>query len=78
MQDNKCLPSIYHSLIPPSQPDWEFYSFDELAEIAEDDDVRVTDIDSLKAYLDSRSWDLKYKYRGDDAPESFQFEVLFS
>ena len=53
------------------QTKWEFYTFNQLAEIAEDDDVNVTDVDSLKAYLDSIS--CYYKYLGND-----QFDVLFA
>ncbi len=55
------------------QTKWEFYTFNQLAEIAEEDDVNVTDFDSLKAYLDSRSNELEYKYLGND-----QFDVLFA
>ena len=57
----------------PPQTKWEFYTFNQLAEIAEDDGVNVTDFDSLKAYLDSRSNELEYKYLGND-----QFDVLFA
>lgn len=55
------------------QTKWEFYTFNQLAEIAEDDDVIVNGFDSLKEYLDSRSNELEYKYLGND-----QFDVLFA
>ena len=55
------------------QTKWEFYTFNQLAEIAEDDDVNINGFDSLKEYLDSRSNELEYKYLGND-----QFDVLFA
>ena len=55
------------------QTKWEFYTFNQLAEIAEDDDVNINGFDSLKEYLDSRSNELEYKYMGND-----QFDVLFA
>jgi len=55
------------------QTKWEFYTFNQLAEIAEDDDVNINGFDSLKEYLDSRSNELVYKYMGND-----QFDVLFA
>ena len=55
------------------QTKWEFYTFNQLAEIAEDDDVNINGFDSLKEYLDSRSNELVYKYLGND-----QFDVLFA
>ena len=55
------------------QTKWEFYTLNQLAEIAEDDDVNINGFDSLKEYLDSRSNELEYKYLGND-----QFDVLFA
>ena len=55
------------------QTKWEFYTFNQLAEIAADDDVNINGFDSLKEYLDSRSNELVYKYMGND-----QFDVLFA
>jgi len=55
------------------QTKWELYTFNQLAEIAEDDDVNINGFDSLKEYLDSRSNELEYKYMGND-----QFDVLFA
>jgi hypothetical protein len=55
------------------QTKWEFYTFNQLAEIAEDDGIDINGFDSLKAYLDSRSNELVYKYMGND-----QFDVLFA
>ena len=55
------------------QTKWEFYTFNQLAEIAEDDDVNINGFDSLKEYLDSRGNELEYKYLGND-----QFDVLFA
>ena len=55
------------------QTKWELYTFNQLAEIAEDDDVNINGFDSLKEYLDSRSNELEYKYLGND-----QFDVLFA
>ena len=55
------------------QTTWEFYTFNQLAEIAADDDVDINGFDSLKEYLDSRSNELEYKYMGND-----QFDVLFA
>jgi len=55
------------------QTKWELYTFNQLAEIAEDDDVDIDGFDSLKAYLDSRSNELVYKYMGND-----HFDVLFA
>ena len=55
------------------QTKWEFYTFNQLAEIAADDDVDINGFDSLKEYLDSRSNELEYKYLGND-----QFDVLFA
>ncbi len=56
-----------------SQTKWEFYTFNQLAEIAEDDDTVINNFDDLKAYLESRSNELEYKYLGND-----QFDVLFA
>ena len=56
-----------------TQTKWELYTFNQLAEIAEDDDVDINGFDSLKEYLDSRSNELEYKYMGND-----QFDVLFA
>ena len=55
------------------QTKWEFYTFNQLAEIAEDDGVDINGFDSLKEYLDSRSNELVYKYMGND-----HFDVLFA
>jgi hypothetical protein len=55
------------------QTKWELYTFNQLAEIAADDDVDINGFDSLKEYLDSRSNELEYKYMGND-----QFDVLFA
>ena len=55
------------------QTKWELYTFNQLAEIAADDDVNINGFDSLKEYLDSRSNELEYKYMGND-----QFDVLFA
>ena len=55
------------------QTKWELYTFNQLAEIAADDDVDINGFDSLKEYLDSRSNELVYKYLGND-----QFDVLFA
>lgn len=55
------------------QTKWEFYTFNQLAEIAEDDDVEIDGFNSLKEYLDSRSNELVYIYMGND-----QFDVLFA
>ena len=55
------------------QTKWELYTFNQLAEIAADDDVDINGFDSLKEYLDSRSNELVYKYMGND-----QFDVLFA
>ncbi len=57
----------------PPQTKWEFYTFNQLAEIAEDDGIDINGFDSLKEYLDSRSNELEYKYLGND-----QFDVLFA
>ena len=53
------------------QTKWEFYTFNQLAEIAEDDGIDINGFDSLKEYLDSIS--CYYKYLGND-----QFDVLFA
>ena len=55
------------------QTKWELYTFNQLAEIAADDDVDINGFDSLKEYLDSRSNEPVYKYMGND-----QFDVLFA
>jgi len=55
------------------QTKWEFYTFNQLAEIAEDDGIDINGFDSLKEYLDSRSNELVYKYMGND-----HFDVLFA
>lgn len=54
------------------QTKWELYTFDQLAEIAEWDDVKVDNVDDVKAYLDNRN-DVFYKHIGDD-----KFDVLFA
>ena len=55
------------------QTKWVFYTFNQLAEIAEDDGIDINGFDSLKEYLDSRSNEIEYKYMGND-----QFDVLFA
>ncbi len=54
------------------QTKWELMTYDELVEIAADNDVVVNTIDDLTAYYRSKG-DVQLVYLGND-----QFDVLFA
>ena len=54
------------------QTKWELMTYDELVEIAADDDVVVNGLDDLMNYLSGRN-DIQIVYLGND-----RFDVLFA
>jgi len=56
-----------------TQTEWEVLSFEDLVEIAADDDVTVSNETEMLDYLKSRSYDMEFEVRADG-----QYNVLFA
>tara|TARA_S200002703_G_C3630042_1_gene193478 strand:+ start:352 stop:537 length:186 start_codon:yes stop_codon:yes gene_type:complete len=56
-----------------TQTEWEVLSFEDLVEIAADDDVTVSNESEMLDYLKGRSYDLEFEVRADG-----QYNVLFA
>ena len=56
-----------------TQTEWEVLSFEDLQEIAADDDVIVSNESEMLDYLKGRSYDLEFEVRADG-----QYNVLFA
>jgi hypothetical protein len=56
-----------------TQTEWEVLSFEDLQEIAADDDVIVSNEPEMLDYLKGRSYDMEFEVRADG-----QYNVLFA
>ena len=56
-----------------TQTEWEVLSFEDLQEIAADDDVIVSNESEMLDYLKGRSYDMEFEVRADG-----QYNVLFA
>lgn len=56
-----------------TQTEWEVLSFEDLQEIAADDDVNVSNESEMLDYLKGRSYDMEFEVRADG-----QYNVLFA
>jgi hypothetical protein len=56
-----------------TQTEWEVLSFEDLVEIAADDDVTVSNETEMLDYLKGRSYDMEFEVRADG-----QYNVLFA
>ena len=56
-----------------TQTEWEVLSFEDLVEIAADDDVTVSNETEMLDYLKSRSYDMEFKLRADG-----KYSILFA
>lgn len=56
-----------------TQTEWEVLSFEDLVEIAADDDVTVSNESEMLDYLKGRSYDMEFEVRADG-----QYNVLFA
>ena len=55
------------------QTNWEVFNFEELQEVAADDNVIVSNESEMLDYLKGRSYDMEFEVRADG-----QYNVLFA